>query len=55
MQHEHEHSAWKLLDAVIYLAAGLAVGMLAAVIIGRGQLPIVVPDSPASLIEATDH
>jgi len=42
---------WRLLDATVYLAAGLALGVLVAVILGRGRLPRI-PDTPAELFNA---
>lgn len=45
-----EGPLWTLLDAAVYLAVGLMLGLLLAVIVGRGTLPRV-PDSPASLID----
>jgi len=49
--HPHGESAlWQLLDAGVYLAAGLLVGVLIAVFLGRGSLP-TLPDSPAALLD----
>lgn len=41
---------WAVLDAAVYVSVGLMIGLLLAVILGRGQLP-KVPDSPAPLFE----
>lgn len=52
-EHEHEHPAWQLLDAVVYLAAGLCAGVLLAVVLGRGKVPRI-PDNVAELVDAYD-
>lgn len=53
MSGDHQGAGWTLLDALVYSIAGVTLGVLLAVILGRGRLPhIEVPDTPAELLDS---